>query len=380
MKIAFVTTQSFQQSTLIGRVLPLAKEFAKEHTVTLLVHGEGDTPDVPSGISSYVTGPNPFARTTEGKKRKRGFSLIWTMKKNALRAAWRLIQEKPDCIIIVKPLPENVLAVRLATLFLRRTKIILDVDDFELMANTLSSLVQRAAIHWSERVASHMAQHIIVATPFLEDHMKLLSQNTTPVTLIPTGLSLSSAPTYSSDPTILFAGSLSLSSGHRVDLLPEILSHVQKRVPHARLIISGSGDDEQSLRREFQQQGLESSVKWTGRFSPTTIQDIATRASMLIDPIDSSIANRAKSSFRVALALSMGMPIVTSNVGIRTQLIPDQFHESWFAAPGDAQSYAEKIAAILTHPLSEHEKHLLQQKSKQYEWDALAKMYYACIV
>ena len=164
--------------------------------VTILVHSENST--TPSRSPLYkgeksqlelkIIGSNPFQRTVHGKKRNSGFSLIWTMKINALRAAWQLVKIKPDVIIIAKPLPENTFAVVLAKPFLRTTKILLDVDDFELQANQLTSLFQRAAIHWSERVASKMASHIIVATPFLGDHMQLLAGSKKPVTLIPTGL------------------------------------------------------------------------------------------------------------------------------------------------------------------------------------------------
>jgi len=411
MKIVFVTTQSPLQSTLIGRVMPLAQEFQKMgNAVTVLVHEENvATPSrLPAGQAGSplykgeksqpklkIIGPNPFERTAGGKKRYSGLRLIWTMKMNAIRAAWQLIKEKPDTVIIVKPLPENTLAVFLAKPFLKKTKIILDVDDFELEANQLTSLLQRAAIHASERAAVKMASHIIVATPFLGDHMQLLTGSKIPVTLIPTGLPLIPlsldgerdgvrgilvSPAGTARHTMLFAGSVSISSGHRVDMLPEILVQVRKRVPDATLIIAGTGDDETALREQFAKLGLQDATTWHGRFSLDNIGPLMQDSAVLIDPIDASIANRAKSSFRAALALAYGVPIVSSNIGIRTAMIPATLHARFFAKPGDATAYAEKIITLLQAPVSEKDSALLQDASTQYQYNYLAQVYYNCIV
>jgi len=188
MNIAFVTTQSVHQSTVIGRVLPLAKEFQNMgHSVTVFLHHEKDAA-YPQDISIRFTGSNPFERTDNGKRRKSGMRLLWTMKINALRAAWGLVRVRPDVIILVKPLPENTLAALIAKIFLWNTKVILDVDDFELFANNLSSLFQRAAIHASERIATTLASSIVVATPFLYDHIHQMTTGKKKVVLIPTGL------------------------------------------------------------------------------------------------------------------------------------------------------------------------------------------------
>ncbi len=400
MKIVFVTTQSPLQSTLIGRVMPLASEFQKMgNEVTILVHSEKTPISLTLGVNGetprvFPIGVNPFERNKYGKKRQAGLRLIWTMKTNAMRAAWQLIKIKPDVVIIVKPLPENTLAVLMAKVFLTHTKIILDVDDFELEANQLTSLLQRAAIHASERAAVKMASHIIVATPFLGDHMKLIAGEKKPVTLIATGLPSTAlsldgerdglpagqAGVRGVRHTILFAGSLSISSGHRVDLLPDILLNVRREVPDATLSIAGAGDDEELLRMQFAKLGLQDAVIWHGRFSMDDIKALVRDCAVLLDPIDTSIANRAKSSFRAALALVYGMPIVTSNIGIRTEMIPSELHEKFFATPGSAAGYAEKISALIGYPLSYEEAGLLKTRSREYIYDHLAQMYYNCMV
>ncbi|MDA1169304.1 MAG: glycosyltransferase [bacterium] len=440
MKIVFLTTQSSMQSTVVGRVFPLAKEFQKMgHEVVVFLHSEtpassshsapvGATRDrpiadvtpglpaealakagvFPAGVTTRITGTNPFERTESGKKRHGGLRLIITMKVNALRAAWGLITERPDYIILVKPLPENTFAVVLSKLSLWKTKVILDVDDFELFANNLSSLLERAAIHLSQRVATTLASHIVAATPFLYDHMHQLVAGKKDITLIPTGLTAEFAagktPAFAKasagkpgvtsaiglsrvaptgaewdeeagNHSILYIGSISVSSGHRVDLLPEILCEVRKQIPDATLVIAGSGDNEIDLKKRFQELNIEHAVKFFGRFSVDDISDVAAQATILIDPIDASIVSRAKSSFRCALALITAMPIVTSNIGIRTELIPKQLHGKLFAVPADATSYATRIIDILHAPLSDAEKAAMREQSKKYTWEHLARTY-----
>lgn len=385
MNIVFVTTQSKSQSTVVGRVLPLASEFEKmRHTVTVFVHDEASA--APShyegggtgGYALRITGKNPFAKTHDGKKRQSGFGLLVTMKLNALRAAWALVKERPDVIVLVKPLPENTLAVLLAKLFLWKTKVVLDVDDFELFANKLTSLFQRAAVHASERLATRIATNIVVATPFLYDHMHQMVAGKKNITLIPTGLNAEfevTSPIESTGHTLLYIGSISLSSGHRVDLLPEILDLVKKQIPDVRLTIAGTGDDEAALEKQFQVLSLEHAVTFTGKFVVSDVADLVASSDVIIDPIDASIVSRAKSSFRCALALRTGKAVVTSNIGIRTELLPSSLHDKFFATPADPVSYASRVVELMNNPLSKPEIAEMQKQSEKYIWSVLAKSY-----
>lgn len=385
MKIVFVTTQSLLQSTLIGRVLPIAQELAKKHEITLLVHEEYESRVLQqqhaANIQIISVGKNPFTRTSGGKKRFRGFSLMLHMLTNAIRSCRRLIEANADCIVIVKPLPENVFAVWLARFFMKKTRIVLDVDDFELLANKLTSFLDRAAIHASERVACWMADACIVATPFLEDHIRAIYSTDTKITLIPTGYSYTAEVVVpSSSPTLLYIGSVSNSSGHHVAMLPDILARVREVLPNATLIIAGSGDDEERLKHEFRGRNLEKYVEWFGRFSDSDIPNLISRTAVILDPIDASIVSRAKSSFRVMLACATGLPVVTSNIGIRPLIIPSQLHSLFFAQADDSASYAEKATALLKAPLSSSDRDLLLHASDTYTHDRLAESYYSVCI
>lgn len=173
---------------------------------------------------------------------------------------------------------------------------------------------------------------------------------------------------------LAYLGSISISSGHRVDLLPDILSQVREELPDIELHMFGDGDDVEKLKRMFAEKNLASAVTWHGRFrladSPRVLA-----GSVILDPIDASISNRAKSSFRVLYAASLGLLVVTSNVGIRPYLLPQEFHERFFARPETTTDYAEKIIACIKNPLTLEEINILRKHSEQFSWQTLAEKY-----
>lgn len=375
MKIAFVTTQSRQGSTVAGRILPLGQELAVSHKVHVIVHGT--SPLQNSCISWHSSGKDPWQRTATGKKRLEGLPLLLRLLANSYGAYKILRQLKPEAIVIVKALPENVLAVGLYNAMHHVERVILDVDDFELAATVTSSWLQRAALHASERWGAALASAITAATPFLLDHMEQLTQKRHPVYFMPTGPIGVRTDNFalSSVPTITYIGSLSQSSGHRIDMLPEMFAKVRQEVPNARLFIIGGGDDESSLRQELTKRGLAEAAAWLGRFEGSDVRSILEQTAVLVDPVDSTIVNRAKSSFRVMIAGAYGVPVVTSNVGIRSQLLPASLHTRFFARSGEADDYAQKISALLKGGLTEAESQTMKTHVAPFAWSKLAQTF-----
>lgn len=374
MRIAFVSTQSSKGSTLIGRTIPIAEHLAAKHDVHLLAFSPLPVSPV---LKFHPCGRDPFIRTPDGKIRLRSVALLANMLASAFKFSWRLFRISPDVVVIVKTLPHNVLGVRLWSVFYPRRQIIVDVDDFELTANHLTSLWQRAAIHWAQRVAARLSDTVVTATPFLSDYFLNLRPQVK-VKLIPTGIHPLVAPPDCSSPNIAYFGSTSISSGHRVDFLPAMMADIIKIHPRAKLYIAGSGDDNLHLKELFAALGLSSSVVWHGRFSLADLPSLLNNVSVLVDPIDTSIANRAKSSFRVELAVSVGRPVVTSNVGLRPWLIPAAYHHRFFADPYPA-ALAVRVIDLLSHPLASSSRRDLILHSHRFHWSALAAAYQSII-
>ncbi len=381
---------------MAGRVMPLAREFGKMgHDVHVLglnsfvFSGKATNLDrVDSPIKSandkkttwHCIGREPFERTKSGKRRLAGVALVFHLTVIALKTTVALYRVKPDVVIIVKTLPHNVMGVWLWSWVQRPEKIIADVDDFELTANKLTSFGQRAAVHWAERIAVSLADVIVTATPFVNDHFLQLARGRKPVQMIPTGingpLTLSLSPNRERGRCRFgYIGSVSVGSGHRVDWLPEIMGLVSKKYPEAVCIMVGSGDDEEKLRQMFKERKLENRVRWLGRFTEKDVPEILSQIDVLVDPVDTSIINRAKSSYRVMLALAYSLPVVTSNVGIRPILLPRKMHERLFAWPSDANDYAKKVVGLLEKPLDTSERNIMNMRAKKFSWYGLAQKY-----
>lgn len=387
MKIAFVTTQSPTQSTLVGRILPLTTRLAKhqQYNIHILGHQTNQTA-LPQGITWHSIGLNPFIASDGTKKRLKGLQLVSRLIQNIIGTCKTLKNLNPDVIVIVKPLPQNVAAVSLYSRWLAlitqtSPRILLDMDDYELTANQLTSLAQRAAVHWSQQEAHRLARHVIVATPFLQEYSRQLAPHL-PRTLIPTSADLPPNITISpntTSPIILYIGSLSFSSGHRVDLLPDIWQQTIKHFPNAHLRIAGDGHDQAQLQETFHQKSLGSSVTFTGRFTPQDIPELLKDVAVIIDPIDANLTNRAKSSYRASLAAFMGLPYLSSNIGIRPVWFPESFHDRFFAQPAAVDDYARKLQELINHPLTPEEQIELQTYALRYTWDKLASSYHLAL-
>lgn len=367
---------------MLGRVLPLAEALAQRHHGVHVLGLKSPTA-LQTTIPFFTVGNEPFKRGANGKLRHSGIRLLFNMGGAAVRTAWRLQKISPDAVVIVKPLPQNTFGVWMYRVLHPRVKIVLDADDFELTANVLTSFTQRAVLHVCARLAVRISSHIVVATPFLSDHFTSLAGGKKPVELLVTGYSL---PTMSAAteavlvPTILYIGSVSVSSGHRVDLLPNILAFVKEKIPTVKLLIAGDGDDVTALKKAFAKQGLTDAVTWHGRFSAEQIPELVGSCSVLIDPVDASITERAKSSSRAAFALAYGKVLITSNVGVRGKLLPLDWQQTWLAEPGNAASYAHALVVALNSPLTAQEQSELRQQAAQYTWENLAQQYEVVLI
>ena len=268
MTIAFVTTLNPEASTVAGRILPLAKELAAHASVSVYCLGGQDTANNNAIVKIVSVGKEPFLRTGNGKIRLQGISLALRLLQNCWLTLLQLLHDRPDTVIIVKSLPQNTLAVALARLFYRPKKIILDCDDFELEANVLTSMWQRAAIHVSERLALHVSAASVAATPFLADHITRLGGDAMPVTLLPTGIGKNGIALQGQGIKLVYAGSISLSSGHRVDLLPGIMHHLASSYPDVELHICGDGDDVEHVKIMAQEKNVADRLVWRDRPVP----------------------------------------------------------------------------------------------------------------
>lgn len=362
MRILFVTSLPPERSSFVGRTLPLARALHRAgHKVEILtLSGKTQPPftetiDVGAGVIRVV-GPNlrPTAVPLPP------FRTTWQRLRAGRRAlADALTAQRADVVVLAKPQLQNI-GPAIAFAARARTPVFLDADDFEPAASRFPALVRWFMVALDRR-AARAATVVTACSPWLVTHYQRLNPRAR-VELLPTGINV---PTdipparlrerlhLPADATIiLYVGSLSIASGHRADALLEAFSGLHEtypaRGPH--LVLAGDGLDVGKLQSMARELGPAAQrIHFLGRFTPPEDLALAREVTLLVDPVDASPPNEAKSSHRVLLALATGTPIVAGRVGIRKLLLPPTSHPWCLYDPARPGDLAEKLAAAL-HP------------------------------
>ena len=140
------------------------------------------------------------------------------------------------------------------------------------------------------------------------------------------------SPTY--DDTIVYLGRLAPEKGVHV------LLEAMRLLPEVRLVIIGSGPEEQSLRRMQQQYGLDN-VRFVGSVAGAERFDLLRRSRLAVVP---SCFREPMSRVGVEAA-SCGVPLVASRVGgLRYTIVENE--TGLLVPPGDAVALANAIRAL----------------------------------
>lgn len=141
------------------------------------------------------------------------------------------------------------------------------------------------------------------------------------------------APTYSSDVTFLFSGSLILRKGP--DLLVEAFRKVLERHPNVRLLMLGEGPMESQLA------GLlrgDPRVEWLGFRDWEDLPDMYRRAHVLCVP-----SRHDGWGLVVPEGLASGLPVIASDrTGAALDLVRPH-HNGWLVTAGDADALARAM-------------------------------------
>ncbi len=381
MRVVFVAALPPERSSVIGRILPLgAAVQAANHSVEVLSLSGNDRP--------------PFARTTERlgvRVRLVGPSLRATSTKtpsvhdtwyryragrNALTQALR--NTRADVIILTKPQLQNAPPV-LAYARRNGVPLILDADDLEGAASRFPPVVRWYAERL-EKASARAAEIVTACSPFLVHYFQEQSPKTR-VEFLPTGIDIPTVPPSrlrerlalpSDARIILYVGSLSIASGHRVDLLLKAFTRLADRtIGKTHLVIAGDGIDEGSLRRDAAQSVARDRIHFLGRFTPPEDTALARDVDLLVDPVDATPTNEAKSSHRTMLGLMIGTPIVTGNVGIRPSLVPPALHGECLYNPASEETLDRALIRGLEPAFRENFRKHAAGLSEQWTWKVL---------
>ncbi len=138
-------------------------------------------------------------------------------------------------------------------------------------------------------------------------------------------------------PTVGFVGRLSEEKG--IDWLIRSMVRVKERVPHARLLIVGTGPLENELRALSRSLRLNSSVEFTGYRQ--NVFEVLRQMDVFVIP------SRSEGCPIVVLeAMAMGLPVVASRVGGNPELVSDG--ETGYLIPfQDVDGLANAVVTLL---------------------------------
>ena len=389
-RVCVIAPQSLSSSTVEMVILPVCEDLASRGmsiSMVLLHHDiermKEESIKLPSGINVYYAGQMMVKKTGDYKEYMPLPKLIVSFVKSTIGMLKRVLHEKYDVLLVVKPQPHMVIISGIARL-VKRKPLILFSDDLEPESNKLPSNFLKYVFRLSDVVGAKMANKIIVNTTFLYNHYKKYTSEGK-IERIYHGIrperyrsSAESAlglrrklgiPEH--DKVILYAGSIDKASGHRVDILVDAF-RLLKNKENNWLVIAGSGDLEyiQELRSG---NDSDRQMIFTGRFSLNEMGDYMNMADIVVDPVDDSLVNKAKWSSRILLAKVFGKPVITSDVGDRREWLGEG---GLLVDTNSAESLAEGIDWILRNDAEATKMGKAGLESLQYYlWDKSVSKY-----
>ena len=143
--------------------------------------------------------------------------------------------------------------------------------------------------------------------------------------------------------TILFIGRINFAEkgiGVLLDAMPEIL----KEVTDAKLLIIGGGGEEERMRGQIKDLGIEDAVQIVGKKPFAELPKYLNAADVMVVP---SLWLEAFGQVTI-IAMSCGVPVVTSDIGGSTEINVDG--ETGFIVPkGDATALAGAVINVLAN-------------------------------
>lgn len=386
MRVLFVAALPPERSSMVGRIMPLAQEIAMAgHTVEILTLSGRERPpyhdtQLPSpGVTIRTVGP---ALRATGVARPHPLATLRRFYSGRAALSQSLIDQYPDVVILAKPHPQNTMPV-LSVAARQHIPLVVDLDDREPHASRML-WVFRGYFAELEIRAIQQAAAITAASPALIEDARRIRADAQ-IDLLLTGISLPATlpPAHLRErlklpvdaKVLLYVGSLSLSSGHRVDTLLTVFEQLAPSMPNTHLVFAGDGIDGEKLQKTAERGSVRTRIHFLGRFVPPEDIALAREADVLVDPVDESLTNAAKSSHRVMLALATGTPVVAGNVGIRPFLLPQSVHTVCLYAPDTPDAFRRALARALTEDgnpvFRQHTAGLIEQ----WTWPVLGRKF-----
>lgn len=365
MRITFLLTQDLESPSGLGRYWPIGKELARiGHKVEILaLHSNYKALEKSKknfrceGVCVRYVGQMHVQKIGDRKHYFRTGRLLRIVLKGTIKLTFYALRTQTDAYHIGKPHPMNGLAGIIASR-LNRKPLYLDCDDYEAASNRFSGRWQKKILSLFEQTLPRFSRGVTTNTHFTL--RKLLNSGIPKghITYVPNGVDRSRISSSAGaevtilrnrlnledKKVVLYLGSMSLTN-HAVDLLLKAFAIVKQAEPQAILLMVGGGEDYEVLRAKSNTLDLGGAILFVGRVSPTEVPLYYHLADVSVDPVRDDPASRARSPLKLVESLAAGTPVVTGNVGDRSEQLA--YGGGLLVKPGDADEIAKALVDIL---------------------------------
>lgn len=220
-----------------------------------------------------------------------------------------------------------------------------------------------------ERFALHLSwSKIIAVSNFTKNELVKSGISSSKIIVVYNGLSLAESK-HIKTPVIkdLIVCVSRLISQKRIDVLLKAFASVAEKLPKAKLVIIGDGDEKFKLETLAGELNIDSKVSFLG-FLPHRSEVLSwmKRASVFCLP-----SINEGFGLVVVEAMALGTPVVCTNISPLTEVTKNG-RGSLLFTPDDADDCAAKLLSILSTPFLRFRKSKeALELSKQYDWQSL---------
>lgn len=392
VRLLFLVPQDLQSPSGLGRYFPLASELASRGNIVEIaaLHSDFDaletrTQDIRGVRVHYVAAMHVRKRGSTKQYYSIPRLLLVTLTAT-IRLSVAALRSSADVVYICKPLPMNSIAGLLFKILRPKLRVYLDCDDFEAVSNRFGGAWQRKLIAFFENRMPFLSDRVSSNTYFSINRIRLLGVPKENLVYLPNGVdrtrfsdisparvdALRAELSLQGHPVIIYIGSLSLPS-HPVNLLLDAFARLHVRIPQARLLIVGGGEDLDTLKQQARRLAIDPFVCFTGRVAPDRIPDYFRLGDVSVDPVYDTPAAAGRAPLKMFESWASGVPFVTMDVGDRRMIAGDP-PAALITEPGSDNQLALAMEEILVQPgLSEELTRRGYQRVEDFYWDRIVE-------
>lgn len=215
------------------------------------------------------------------------------------------------------------------------------------------------------------ATRVIAQSLELEELARGLGVPAARIVRIPNAVDPFTAPREPArEPTVAALGIFHRKKGF--DLLLDAFARVRERVPNAKLVLAGDGEERAALARRVDELGLAASVSLPGLLRGDEKAKLLANAWLFV-----SSARREPFSNANLEALAAGLPMVVTAVGGNREIVGER-ENGLLVPPDDAGALANGIVELLGDAAARARFGCASaERAKHYAWDAIVDRYEA---